>query len=202
MKKVIVYMFLFISIGINAQIKFPIDSITGKVAYTGVVSNSITKPNLFSNAKTWITKSFLDYKNVIQFEDKESGKLVLTGSSFITSYIDKYGARDLNCTITIECKNSKYKYYISDIYMILADNSLYPIEDRINWIEKIKKESFLLKNIDQSTISKKDIKKNSELIAINEEYILETDKSFSSMNDSFNRLCENLIKSMSINNDF
>ncbi|MDR2913693.1 MAG: DUF4468 domain-containing protein [Tannerella sp.] len=104
-----------------------------------VIENKLLKDDLFSNSQEWIAKTFGDYKSVIQFEDKDDGKLIIKGGSPID-----YIGRDpmvtikinLNYTITIECKDLKYRYTISD-FSIEQERTLL---GRTNFVDKDRSE--------------------------------------------------------------
>jgi hypothetical protein len=111
----------FVSLfGQNETPSLPIDSLTGKITYTEVVvvDSLSNKQELFSRAREWFAKAYKSSTNVIQMEDKESGKIVgkalmqvyhkALGSNFPSGYI--------NYTISIYIKDGKYKYEIIDFY--------------------------------------------------------------------------------------
>jgi len=109
----------FYNFHLSAQdYEFPVNS-KGEIEFSEVVDiNNFNKDLLFSNAKEWVATTFGDYKRVIQYEDKEEGKLILKGASDIP-YIAGSISERLEFTITIECKDEKYRYKISDIDILL-----------------------------------------------------------------------------------
>lgn len=112
---------IFIPFKCNAQEidpnKFPVND-KGVIEFSGIIENNLSKDKMFSNAKEWIAKNFVDYKKVIQFEDKEEGKIIIKGVSNV-SYIHESDihntSESIKYTITIECKDHKYRYKIEDI---------------------------------------------------------------------------------------
>lgn len=67
---------------------YPVNENTDRIEFSEIVEAvSLSKDQLFSNAQTWIANTFGDYKNVIQFEDKETGKLILKGNSSQKKYL-------------------------------------------------------------------------------------------------------------------
>lgn len=69
---------------------------------TEVISDSsFKKDNLYSNALSFFAMEFKSANNVIQMKDPETGKVIGKGK-----------AGDRNLTITISCKDGKYKYEI------------------------------------------------------------------------------------------
>lgn len=132
MKKLLLFVFMIPTLVhsqiINKQL-FPLDK-EGNIVFSEVVNINLQKENLYKNAQDWIAKTFGDYKSVIQFEDKENGKLILKGKSDM-KYIARYSISEykeqLNYTITIECKDNKYRYKIQDLII----DETYKIGNRI-----------------------------------------------------------------------
>ena len=55
----------------------PIDEKTGKIVYSEIVKvDSTSSPELYLRAKTWFVRNFNSANNVIQLDDKESGKII------------------------------------------------------------------------------------------------------------------------------
>jgi hypothetical protein len=98
----------------------PIDSLTNKITYTEVVSvdSSAKKQELFSRAREWFAKAYKSSTNVIQMEDKESGKII--GKALMQVYHKamgrEYPSGYINYTISIYLKDGRYKYEITDFY--------------------------------------------------------------------------------------
>ena len=88
------------------QEKFPV--------YEGVITKeNTTQTELFLKLKEWVAISFKSAKDVIQFEDKEIGKIVSKGNS---SYSINNGTTILNETVyfilTLETKDNRFKYLL------------------------------------------------------------------------------------------
>ena len=115
-----VFTLLSVSIvfGQNETPKLPIDSSSGKITYSEVVTlkDTVSKNELFSRAKTCFVHLFKNSKEVIQNEDKEAGNII--GKGNIKVYARALGADVdggyINFTLTISVKNGKYKYTITD----------------------------------------------------------------------------------------
>lgn len=98
---------LLIILKINAQeINIPYDN--NEVIYTNTKEVSLTKDQLFKNAKTWIATDLKEFNKTIDMDDISSGRIIL-----------KYSTKDpndlLEFMIMIDCKDKKYRYKISDI---------------------------------------------------------------------------------------
>jgi len=152
--------------GKNEIPKLPIDSQTNKITYSEVVYvDSLTnKQELFSRAREWFAKTFNSSTNVIQMEDKESGKII--GKALIQVYHKgvamtyKWGY--INYTISIYIKDGRYKYVLTDYYHTgqinpgLIDAPDYgACEDMINYKPTIS-DPFAKKNILRSILSQLD----------------------------------------------
>lgn len=59
---------------------FPIDNRTGEITYSEIIKvDSVKSQELYIRAKVWFVHSFVSAKNVIQLDDKESGKIIGKG---------------------------------------------------------------------------------------------------------------------------
>lgn len=85
------FSFVFILSAITANLFsqeniFPIDSITGEIIYSGIVEvDSINSQELYVRTHAWFTHSFGSAQNVIQLDDKETGKIIGKGNAFVTN---------------------------------------------------------------------------------------------------------------------
>lgn len=164
MKYIFTFLLLFIILIPNtgkSQTQYiPIDPATNKTTYSEIVEVANKKDALYKNAQTWITKSFGDYKSVIQFEDKSEGKLIIKAFSKLEAFLSDR----LNYTITIDCKDNKYRCVISDIYQSPSQfpTDRFPIE-RLN--EMIDKEVNDLLKIEKEL---SEVKKKSQIKELTE----------------------------------
>jgi hypothetical protein len=100
--------------------KLPIDSLTNKITYSEVVyvDSLANKQELFSRAREWFAKAYKSSTNVIQMEDKESGKIV--GKALMQVYHKALGSNYpsgyINYTISIYIKDGRYKYEVTDFH--------------------------------------------------------------------------------------
>ncbi|MFN4811913.1 MAG: DUF4468 domain-containing protein, partial [Bacteroidota bacterium] len=87
----------------------PIDSSTSKITYSEVVyfDSLANKQELFSRAREWFAKAYKSSTNVIQMEDKESGKII--GKALMQVYHRALGSDQpsgyINYTISIYIKD-------------------------------------------------------------------------------------------------
>jgi hypothetical protein len=90
--------------------------------YTEVVplDTTYTKAILYMNAKLFFAEIFKNASDVLQYDDKEGGKVIGKGSfelegsqSFLKTYNTE--RRNVNFTIEISCKGGRYKYRIYHI---------------------------------------------------------------------------------------
>lgn len=84
-------------------------------SYTKVYYDSIV-PALqkFNNAKAWVATSFGDYQSVLQYEDRESCKIIIKASKPIEKVFDADNIHIsyepiLNFTLTIDCRDDKFR---------------------------------------------------------------------------------------------
>ncbi|NID09385.1 DUF4468 domain-containing protein [Fibrivirga algicola] len=189
---------------LGQSVGLPIDSTTGRVSYQQVIQVKNNKASLFKNAQTWVTKSFGDYKSVIQFEDKEAGRLVIKGFSDINDAASIFSK--LKYVITIDCKDDRYRVIMTDIeqgmkgavetYYIMVDDKTLSAENRI--MANIKNQE---EKLEQTT--KKSEKKELEQGIATNKRILESSRSVVvAINSTAQSLFNSLKSAMAINNDF
>ena len=84
-------------------------------SYTKVYYDSIV-PALqkFNNAKEWVATSFGDYQSVLQYEDRETYKIIIKARQPIEKVFDMannhiYYEPILNFTLTIDCRDDKFR---------------------------------------------------------------------------------------------
>jgi hypothetical protein len=99
------------------EVRFPFDTVTHRVTYTGVVEvKGRTSQQLYLSAKEWFAKVFNSGKAVIDLDDNVSYKLIGKGKTeFIFKYMGGNQGGYLNFTITIMAKEGRYKYIITNI---------------------------------------------------------------------------------------
>lgn len=125
MKKLLILFLLLFSLPAYSQLdSFIPEDFRLHDEYQDVVETGLSDILMYSNAKEWIAKTFGDYKAVIQFEEETTKKLIIKGRSFIdySRYLgdgrDTYFKEDIGFTITIECRDKKFRYTISNIIII------------------------------------------------------------------------------------
>lgn len=201
---------------------FPLNG-NGKEEFSEVVNVDIVKNTLYSNAQEWIARTFIDYKSVIQLEDKENGKLILKGFSPI-NFSTPSVSEDMSYTIAIECKNNRYRYTISDItihsmvesdYYGTISSSEYTHNSRLATLKKLKISVDLYQQqLDSLEKSIQNAKKREEEKLLkergtiykkyfeNNRYLKSTLGFFQEEYDTMQRIIYSLKKGMAANADF
>ena len=101
----------------NAQdIILPIDSTTNKITFQEVVqSPGISQDELYTRAREWFALTFKSAQDVIQMDDKASGKIIGKGAHRGTAMILLTpSAFSLNYTVSLTVKEGRYRYEITD----------------------------------------------------------------------------------------
>jgi len=115
---IIIQLVLFHSL--QAQVKLPINTETNRYEFSEVIEINKSKNDLFSNARTFFLKTFQNPNSVIEFQDKEDGRI--EGSFAQEIFIKPMGmaisAGNIKYDITILTKDNKYKYIINDLYYL------------------------------------------------------------------------------------
>lgn len=96
--------------------------------FSEVIQCASTKDILFQNAKKWAVSTFYDYKDVLQFEDKEIGRLIVKGiykPGTIGNLINREN-EEFRFTITFDFKDNKYRYKINgfESYIEAVENDM------------------------------------------------------------------------------
>lgn len=130
----------------------------GKVYYSDVIQSNGTADQLYTSARSWTAKNFVNAQNVIQMDDPTSHKMIIKASCPVSK-----DGQFFYYTLTIQTKDGRYRYELSDFLMQGFKAGLVP---------KVFKEPFEIyfKNYDcEKTIHKKEltvIKRNIEISII------------------------------------
>lgn len=90
---------------------FPV--VDNQVCYTDVIkAEGISKEELYNRALSWFAVAFKSAKDVIQMQDRESGKIIGKGS-FLCPLGALLPALEMKMTVTIMVKEGRYKYVIN-----------------------------------------------------------------------------------------
>ncbi len=109
MKKILLVLVSVMAINLYAQ---------EPLSFSEVVQvEGISKGELYNRAKIWFAEVYKDAKEVIQVDDKESGKIIGKGTepftqSFMTSSAITKGG--ISYIIKVFLKDGRYKYEITD----------------------------------------------------------------------------------------
>lgn len=80
--------------------------------YTGVVEvEGADAGELYSRAKAWVARVYLSAQDVIQLDDKDAHRLIAKG---VTTGGGWMGGATVWYTLTIETKDGRYRYSITD----------------------------------------------------------------------------------------
>jgi hypothetical protein len=126
MKNVFFAIAVLFSLCVKAQKRaLPYDKEKGLVVYELVNSvDSISKDVIFDRTKFWIAQFFNSSKHVIDFEDKENGKLTFSGTlNFISEKKFYNGQGHINFKAIVQVKDSKYKISIYNFEHVFYDRS-------------------------------------------------------------------------------
>jgi len=113
--------------GFGQDGNLPLDEQKNAV-YSDVASLEQTKNVLFENAQKWVVKSFGNYENAVDSQDKASGKLVIKTYAPITSAAYEY----LRFTMTIRCEENKYQVVVNDLEGIAKSQRITRLGKRQN----------------------------------------------------------------------
>jgi hypothetical protein len=125
----------------------PFDDETKRITYSEVVTvdSSTSKNELYSRGREWFAKAYKSSTDVLQMDDKESGKIV--GKALMQVYHKALGSNYksgyINYTISLYLKDGRYKYEITNFHhtgQYVGDGNSIPdygvCEDMINTTKK------------------------------------------------------------------
>lgn len=125
----------------------PFDEETKRITYAEIVSvdSTISKNELYSRGREWFAKAYKSSTDVIQMDDKESGKIV--GKALMQVYHKALGSNYksgyINYTISLYFKDGRYKYEVTNFHhtgQYVGDGNSIPdygpCEDMINTTRK------------------------------------------------------------------
>jgi hypothetical protein len=123
----------------NSFPDMPIDENTKLVTYKKVVQMPGTSSVLYDRAYAWANKYYKNPVVVIKKADKTNGELVcfsnITIYSLATDGVTKVQAGQVYYTLTIEAKDNRYRYTITDIHK--KESAQFPIE---KWLDSSRPE--------------------------------------------------------------
>lgn len=208
----------FASLTIYSQ-DFPKND-NGEIEFTEIVETPLKKDVLYANAKEWVAKTFGDYKSVLQFEDNDNCKLIIKGISETEYYIafkqkntmqETATMEKVKYTITIECKDGRYRYKIGDILAIpitlavgadwTPGDPFSPMVHKQN-IESINKLLTNLRAIETSSMKKKALNEHQILISNLETSISHKLAFYSNEYEAIVGIINSLKNAMQTNNSF
>lgn len=126
MKPIYFFLFTLWSVSVLSQEPYeemlPVNE-SGLIEYTEVVELNGTADDLYSAAREWFSKSYNSAEDVLQMDDRQSGKLI--GRAFQQIYSSTLGEK-LYYTISVFVKDGRYKYSITELGIQSYPNSTYP----------------------------------------------------------------------------
>ena len=129
----------------NAQekiVKFPYDSISKEVVYTEVITTTLKKEKLFSNAKIWLATNLKSYKTSVDFEDLSTRlhDALLENYVVIGKNSKAWLATMTNCFATTWGRNGHINGLVFDEEFVNVNRSVFSSYDevKLDWITESK----------------------------------------------------------------
>lgn len=125
MKNLFILLLVFASSQALFSQTIPIDKETGLITYTEIVpSNGTDAKALYKAAQLWEINIYCRDKPFLQFKDDESRTLILKPVVYLYSQADGITVEGyVRYTLTIECKDNKYKYTFTNFRQENTGNS-------------------------------------------------------------------------------
>ncbi len=121
--------------GSVAQV-LPVDSITGRITYTGVVQvDSASADELFSRATLWYASTFTSAKTAMELSDRATGVIVSDPKvNFPAYFIMNNGTRresgSVRFSLKIQCKEGRFRYTLTDLVHVHPGGYTIPLEEK------------------------------------------------------------------------
>ena len=108
----------------------PIDSLTHKVAYQGVVQvPGATQAELYSRAREWFAVTFGSAKAVLEMDDQAAGKLIgRENGGFSQRLLGQESVVTVWRTVNIQVKDGRFKYVFTNFATGDSNASARPVE--------------------------------------------------------------------------
>jgi hypothetical protein len=104
----------------NETPALPFDSLTHKITFSEVmnVGDTASKQELYVRAREWFARTYNSSNSVIQYEDKEAGKII--GKAVMQVYHKVFGSNYpsgyIHYTVSIFLKDGRYRFEFTDFY--------------------------------------------------------------------------------------
>jgi hypothetical protein len=140
MKNIIVLTFLLFSINIVNSQEISRENEASQFKSVQVIKvENLNKNQLFDKATEWIALTYNSAQDVIQYSNKESGKIICKGA-FPTNLFLKSGS--INHTLTLEFKDGRYKQTYSNFSYFSTGSGKIAFESKnLGFKKKIFKET-------------------------------------------------------------
>jgi len=94
--------------------------------YSKTYETTLSKAEVYNKSLEWIAKTFRSAKAVIEFQDKDQGKIIGNGS--VDCPIGPVQTLvSIGFTLTIEAKEGKYRMVFENIRMVFGPGDTYPL---------------------------------------------------------------------------
>lgn len=87
-----------------------------------VVETGMTKKDMWINLKKWVSSNFNSYEHVVDLEDEEAGVISVKWKNRVGLNSSKYIKILASSTITVDVKDNKYRYTLSDEQVEIEPN--------------------------------------------------------------------------------
>lgn len=114
------------------RVELPRDEKTGRYTYQEVVKvEGASARDLYSQARAWVARTYVSAQDVVQLEDSDAARLIVKGLWQTSSGFLRPGGW-IRHTLTIEAKDGRYRYTISDLILAFdpPTGREVPLEDR------------------------------------------------------------------------
>lgn len=118
-KSLTLILLIVTSIGSNAQIQLPLNKIGNTEE---IIETTLTKAQMWTNLKKWVSEEFHNYKYAVDMEDKETGNMIIKwNETFVPK--ETFILMTVKSTYQIDIKENKYRIRVFNSAVELSPNS-------------------------------------------------------------------------------
>ncbi|MCF0050517.1 DUF4468 domain-containing protein [Dyadobacter sp. LJ53] len=121
----LIFSLLLVAPGFAQKSGLPYNRFTGEITQTKTVQTGQSKDKTFNVIKSWISRTYPNYREVVMAEDISSGRFVIQDHEPIVSERFKF----FSYRVTIDVKDGNYSCTINNVRTLSSGSSAYTSAD-------------------------------------------------------------------------
>ena len=138
----------------KAQGDLPPTNQDGEYGYDAVVEvPGASADDLFSRARAWVARAYVSAQDVIQLQDEKARRVIVKGTTSATYGMITMAIRH---TLTIEVKESRYRYRAGELVLVTGAGEEYPLTKKKMLIQTARKLEAIIEGLKAAMASSVD----------------------------------------------